>query len=329
MKRFVFIGSLIGIVVLGWWFWQKLPSFSAPQVFTHAESFVSTGATETPKAQPVTLLFGGDVMLDRYIRTVANRRGDDFLLGSLKDTLSGNDVVIANLEGPITEHPSISETSVIGEAKNYVFTFPPESAHWLKQTGIGIVNLGNNHILNFGQEGAKTTETLLTQSGVEYFGSPIGEKRTAIKNLRGMKIGLVNYNQFTFQGREKALADIALVRPAVDVLILYAHWGKEYAPVLPAVRDLAHEFIDAGVDVLIGSHPHVVQEREVYQGKTIYYSLGNFVFDQYQDPATQRGLLVRLSIDPGTAAISFEEIPIVLKSTGQTLLAETVPIQRH
>lgn len=323
MKRFVFIGSLIGIVVLGWWFWQKLPSFSANQVFTYSESFVLTGATETPKAQPVTLLFGGDIMMDRYIRTVMNRKGNDYILYPLRETLAADDLVIANLEGPITDRSSVSETSKIGEAKNYVFTFPPESAAVLKKEGIGIVNLGNNHILNFGQEGVQMTEDLLTRSGVEYFGSPIGEKRTVIKNLRGMKIGLVNYNQFTFQGREKALVDIALVRPAVDVLILYAHWGKEYAPVLPAVRDLAHEFIDAGVDVLIGSHPHVVQEREVYQGKTIYYSLGNFVFDQYQDPITQQGLLVKLSVDPSTKQTTFEELPIILKPTGQTVLATT------
>jgi AmmeMemoRadiSam system protein B len=269
------------------------------------------------------ILFGGDMMFDRYIRTVIRTRGENFIFSPLRETLAGADAVVANLEGPITGSGSESETSVIGEAKNYVFTFPSETAALLKNEHIGIVNLGNNHILNFREDGAAQTERFLTAAGVEYFGSPVGsDGRILRKTFGGTKIAFVNYNQFVFQGKEKAFEDIRSARASADIVAVYAHWGKEYVPALPEIKDLAHRFIDAGADVIIGSHPHVVQEREVYAGKTIYYSLGNFIFDQYEKAETTQGLLVGMSIDPATKALSFEDIPIVLRNTGQTALAE-------
>lgn len=272
--------------------------------------------------KPVTLLFGGDIMLDRYIRTVIRRSGGDFVFHPLAETLEGADMVIANLEGPITDHASVSEQSIIGEAKNYVFTFDPENASLLKRKRIGIVNLGNNHILNFREDGARQTEDYLRKAGVEYFGSPLaGGSRALIRTFRGVRVAFVNYNQFMRGGQEKAFEDLRTVRPQADVVILYTHWGREYVPVLPAVRELAHRFVDAGADVIIGSHPHIVQEQEAYHDKTIYYSLGNFVFDQYAEPATQSGLLVSMAIDPVTHALSFHDIPIAIKKNGQTMLA--------
>jgi len=76
------------------------------------------------------------------------------------------------------------------------------------------------------------------------------------------------------------------------------------------------------VDVVIGSHPHVVQETETYRDKKIYYSLGNFVFDQYEQPETTHGLLVELHIDPTTKQLSFDDLPLTLQNTGQTRLSE-------
>ncbi len=319
MKQLFFFSSIILFVGIGVWL-VLTSKDSTPFTFLQTQTRMAPEIKEMPR-EPLTLLFGGDMMLDRYIRTVAKRKGEDFLLAPLQKLLHSGDVVIANLEGPITDKPSVSETSVVGEAKNYVFTFPPESANFLKRNNIGIVNLGNNHSLNFGSEGVIATKQFLEAAGIRYFGSPLPhDTRYTVTEMRGLKIGFVNYNEFLYQGKEKALADIASVKPHADLVILYTHWGKEYVPALPSVKDLAHEFIEAGVDVIIGSHPHVIQEKEVYQGKTIYYSLGNFIFDQYQDRATQEGLLVRLTIDHETRALTFEDIPIFLQSTGQATL---------
>jgi poly-gamma-glutamate synthesis protein (capsule biosynthesis protein) len=100
---------------------------------------------------------------------------------------------------------------------------------------------------------------------------------------------------------------------------MYTHWGREYMtePDNGEIT-LAHEFIDSGVDLVIGSHPHVVQTKEEYNGKIIYYSLGNFVFDQYFDPNTREGLAVEVTIDPNDKSIIAKDFPIMLGSSGQT-----------
>lgn len=271
---------------------------------------------------PITVVFGGDMMFDRYIRTAMGRHGRGYPLAPIRDLIGAADCAIANLEGPITKSASISETSAFGSRENYVFTFPEESASALTESGFDAVSLGNNHILNFKEEGVRSTEEILAHAGVGYFGSPLlGEERSLIRDIRGIRVAFVNYNQFVFRGEERAFEDLAAVRPKADVVVAYAHWGREYEPALPEMKELAHRFIDAGADAVIGSHPHIVQEKEGYAGKMIYYSLGNLVFDQYFREDTMRGLLVRMTIDPVTKALSYEDIPVVLKRTGETMLA--------
>jgi poly-gamma-glutamate synthesis protein (capsule biosynthesis protein) len=169
------------------------------------------------------------------------------------------------------------------------------------------------------------TKKYLEEAGIGYFGAPTDTgNRYWIREVNGMQIAFVNYNQFVSNGKEKALADIAEAKSKSDFVVLYTHWGKEYVPALQSVKDLAHEFVSAGADLIIGSHPHVVQEHEIYHEKTIYYSLGNLVFDQYDSEETKNGLLVRASIDVKTKAVSIEEIPVNLKSNGQTIVKEGV-----
>ncbi len=266
-----------------------------------------------------TVLFGGDMQFDRYIRTVTGKRGGSFLFDSLRPEFQAADLVVANLEGPITDKPSVSEASAEGTRDNYVFTFPVETARLLQQENIRLVNIGNNHILNFQEDGVRQTKTFLKEAGVDFFGSPLsGDERTNIQTLSGVRIGFVNYNEFIWKGREKALDDIAVVKGAVDFVVVYTHWGKEYVEASAGMKTLAHEFVDAGADLVIGSHPHVVQEKEAYRGKWIYYSLGNLIFDQYFRPETQAGLVVRAVFDLQKKSISLTELPVRLKTNGRT-----------
>lgn len=279
--------------------------------------------TIVPIAKPASpmLLFGGDMMFDRYIRTVMNKKGNDFPLTSLQEIFLQADVVVANLEGPITDNPSVSETSVIGTRDNYFFTFDPVVAGVLRDAHIDVVNIGNNHILNFKEEGVVQTKKHLMDARVQYFGSPLlGDERIVVRDIKGTTIAFVSYNEFVWQGEEKAFQDIRTATEEADVVVLYTHWGTEYVPATQSVKQLARQFIDAGADLIIGSHPHVVQENEVYQGKTIYYSLGNLVFDQYGSLETTQGLLVRAVLDTDTKSFTFEDVPIILKNTGQTVL---------
>lgn len=269
----------------------------------------------------VKLLFVGDIMLDRYIRQVAEKKGYDFIFGDTDNILKNNDLVISNLEGPITNNKSRSKNTEFGTRENLIFTFAPETAAVLNGHNIKLVNLGNNHILNFGENGLKQTKRYLDEASVKHFCNPDNsELRIANYELQSLKIAFVCYNQFEKEGVERAEGDIREIKGKVDIVVLYAHWGKEYeTSILPIIRMLGHKFVDAGADLIIGSHPHVVQEKEIYNGKTIYYSLGNFIFDQYFDPNAMRGLAVEVIINPD-GSMQFKEYQLQMKTNGQTIL---------
>lgn len=278
----------------------------------------------SPEAKSVRLLFGGDLMFDRHIRKHMTEKGPQFILGTLVPLFAQYDGVIANLEGPITTYPSKSLGSAVGSTNNFLFTFDPLVATLLKESHFTVVNLGNNHIRNFESDGVIQTKQYLDLAGVAYFGDSAMEttsqERTTIQTYGDVTIGFVNYNQFVYQGYEHALEDIAYLRPQVQLLVVYTHWGIEYMPEAnQVIQNQAHTFVDAGADAVIGSHPHVTQQFEDYNGKRIYYSLGNFVFDQYFSPEVQKGLLVEMEIAPDKS-LRYKEIPIKLLPDGQTVL---------
>lgn len=274
--------------------------------------------------EPIRLIFGGDLMFDRQIRQAMAARGGDYLLGKLDSLLADADLVIANLEGPVTDSLSVSSGTSSEESDHFRFTFPKETAPLLARHYFRMVSLGNNHILNFGQEGLAQTKQSLEKAGIGYFGfagrgccDPIAETVT----LKDKTIALVNYNQFAANGLAAAFAGLGRVKETSDLIIVYAHWGEEYQPEpTDRQRQIARQLIDAGVDLVIGSHPHVIQTQEVYQGKRIYYSLGNLVFDQYFSEAVRRGLLVEVVFDPVSGELEFTEHPTYLETDGRTVL---------
>lgn len=275
----------------------------------------------SPATKNIRILFLGDLMFDRGIRQFAEKNGNDFIFQKIHGFLLKHDLAVANLEGPITDNQSISVNSAVGSTNNYFFTFPKSLAKTLFDENIKLVNLGNNHISNFGQEGLISTEKYLKKSGIDYFGQ---DSQSFIKEIGGVKIAFVGYNQFAFEGAEPlAVEEIKNAKKLSDIVVLYAHWGEEYYKNPPEyVVESAHKFIDGGADLIIGSHPHVIQNSETYNGKKIYYSLGNFVFDQYFSQETRKGMGVILKIEPDTKQMDFEESKFYLNSNGQTILTE-------
>ena len=273
----------------------------------------------------IRILFGGDFMFDRYIRQLAKDKGNDFILQNIKGYLLDKDLVVVNLEGPITLFDSISIGTKIGTKNNYIFTFHPSAAETLLNHNIKLVNIGNNHSFDFGDIGLSQTKQFLSNKNINYFGNTKTNDNSTkfqIIELKGKKIAFVNYNQFAEKGLEASLTDINQTKDKSDFIVVYAHWGDEYSKqIKQSLRELAHQLIDAGADIIIGSHPHVIREKEVYRGKMVYYSLGNFVFDQYFREDTQRGLLLELSIDLESNAMQFLEHPIILHENGQTTLS--------
>ncbi|MFH1295052.1 MAG: CapA family protein, partial [bacterium] len=254
----------------------------------------------------------------------AKKQGNDFIFEPLKDWLGQDDLVIANLEGPITENKSISVNTLPGEQSNFIFTFEPSLAKTLFDNNIRLVNLGNNHILNFGERGLEATRQYLSEAGVDYFGQPQDEPASLVKEIGELKIAFVPYNQFvgnsTTEGA-KTIEEIKNSKEKADLIFVYAHWGQEYLPVAEEkTKRLARQFIEAGADLVVGTHPHVVQDKEEYQGKMIYYSLGNFIFDQYFSPEVMRGLAVKVKIDLADKKMEFEEVNLCLEANGQTII---------
>jgi len=292
------------------------------------------------------LLFVGDLFFDRGIRYYAQRPkngspgSNEFIFEKISPLLLSDDLVIANLEGPITNYKSVSIGTGVGNPNNFVFTFDPSLAKTLFEENIRMVDLGNNHILNFGHEGLSQTKKYLDQAKVDYFGVPDGA-RSAIEDVNGLKIAFVSYNEFYGKQeleKKASIDEIKKIKLESDVVVVFCHWGVEYAknPTEPQ-KELAHQFIDSGADLVVGSHSHVIGLTEEYpdcqkaiedprqldcrdSGKRIYYSLGNFVFDQYGFKNCQDGLGVEVKIDKATKEFSFKEVNFYMQPGGQTIL---------
>jgi len=276
---------------------------------------------EKSKKAPIKITFAGDAMFDRHIRTIINKKGDDHIFLNLKPILNSSDLVLINFESPITDFDSISQGSEEGSRENYLFTSPVESAEILKKYNIKLVNVGNNHIFNFGKEGFKQTKKHLNDVGVEFFGyvGTDSEFHSRIKKINESTFTFINYNQFINGSLDPTFVEIKKAKKAnADFIIVYAHWGNEYHPMANSrIQNIAHSFVDAGADLVVGSHPHVIQQREIYNDATIYYSLGNFIFDQYFDPATMTGLLLTVTFDPNDHSYRCEEQKIVMSMDGK------------
>lgn len=270
---------------------------------------------ETP---PVSIIMTGDIMLGRYIATLRERNGEDFpfkympdLIARAKSDLDVEkiDIIAGNLEGPIVE-----DQIAYGDM---VFRFDPEVATLLKKVGFTTFQLANNHTYNQKKAGLAETQEWLEKAELDSFGAPDSSTGFIAYEINGQKIGFLGLDDVDYKIDETAVQNqIKELDPLVDFLIIGVHWGIEYkATASDNQVALAHMFIDSGADFIWGTHPHVVENSEVYNGKTIYYSLGNFVFDQYWSKETQKGLVLAVKLDHGVVTV--KEIPVNLVNKGE------------
>lgn len=275
-----------------------------------------------PKAAPqVRIFMAGDVMLDRDIYSTAQKSGNFAYPFELVDPLMQSfDMAIGNLEGPIT---SFAPVATPGGALQFTISerFVPELAK-----RFAAVSLANNHTVDFGQNGLGQTRDALALSGVQAFGDPrinSGEFTVTIRK-NGIAIGLVGYHALHKLDAENVATVITDMRTSVDFVIVYPHWGIEYEHSASATQiKEARVFIDAGADLIIGGHPHVVQPMEIYNNKVIFYSVGNFVFDQYWSEETMRSLAVGLELKKTDTGLeqAYQLYPIRITAAGQPELA--------
>ena len=259
------------------------------------------------KSESATVLFVGDIMLGRNVENLMNLKGEEYPFAGSGDLLSKNDGVVANLEGPIMEN------SVHTVTNSLRFSFASTTAKLLALHNVVAVSLANNHAYDYGVAGFNETKKYLDENGISSAGLPYsaGADNIARRDIGGFPFVFAAFN-FTHPSLDsgKALSLIKnLERKPGDFLVVMIHGGEEYATSSNAgQRKFYRAMIDAGADVVIGHHPHVVQEVEEYKGRPIFYSLGNFIFDQYFSKEVEEGLAVRLTLSSGEAR--YEIVPI-------------------
>lgn len=259
----------------------------------------------------VTVMIGGDIMLDRRIRFLGQTYGYDTLFASATPVLKTADIVVANLEGPVTSNPSETLSARGAYTKSFAFTFDPKSMAALVHAGFTALSLANNHSDNFGASGLAQTRAVLDENGLRWFGDPGNASSTeTILEKNGIAVALVGYHAFE-PGLERILADVRRLSNEGDFVIVMPHWGTEYAASSSeSMKAAAQEFIAAGAGAVIGSHPHVVMDHEWMDGKPVFYSLGNLLFDQYFSPAVMKGAVVELHVTKGAAGTAVDRVDL-------------------
>ncbi|MCD6085646.1 AmmeMemoRadiSam system protein B [bacterium] len=264
-----------------------------------------------------TLLFVGDIMLDRGIESLMEKNSIYYPFEKIHQFLKGVDFVVGNLEGPIVKNPPNFGVHSLK------FAFSPEVTKVLSFSNFNLVSLANNHTFDMGETGFKETKEFLKQSHINFVGHPIRCDKDFL--FKKENIIILAFNKtFPFNCSDEKITEIVKkIRKSnpKKFLIVIFHWGEEYQPKSSVFQQkLAHKVIEAGADLIIGSHPHVVQEIEKHQGKLIFYSLGNFVFDQYFSKETQESLSLGLEIYP--EKVIYWLFPIQSK-LGQPFLMES------
>ena len=241
---------------------------------------------EESKPVSITISAAGDCTLgtDEYfdpstsLNAYYDSNGPEYFFQNVKSIFDADDLTIVNMEGTLTEETARQD-------KTYAFKGPAEYAQILTSGGVEAANLANNHSHDYGDKSYTDTIETIEAAGIVSF----GYDRTAVMDVNGIKVGLVGtYELADGMGCEdEMIANIKSVEEqGAQIVIVSFHWGleRENYPTENQVN-LAHSAIDNGADLVLGHHPHVLEGIEVYNGKNIVYSLGNFCFGGNSNPA--------------------------------------------
>jgi poly-gamma-glutamate synthesis protein (capsule biosynthesis protein) len=322
-----------------------------------SDLLASMGAfgSDGPK-ENLSIAITGDVMFARKMPGVLDAVSSPFK--EVANVTGSADILLINFENPAT----FSSTAFKGVVP---LKADPRYTHLAKANketdgSITIAGLANNHIFDYGEEGLKDTLAALKDNGIIAIGAGNNADeafKPAIADIKGRKVAVFNYmdqNNFKeYSQSEMPIAtdskpgyasidwdripkDIAAVKndsgDSADMVIAYVHFGNEYSrsPNKDQV-EISKKFIDNGVDVVVGTHPHVTQGIDMYKGKPIFYSLGNFIFDQ-SNPNTHRAMFLELDLIENNCEVTVHPIYInnyipefMGSNSGTELLKELSP----
>lgn len=259
-----------------------------PDFFSRADEALSV-----PTSATSTIIFVGDIMLSRQVGEFARIRGFDFPFRRVT-ALSDYDFVVGNFES------CLSDTRQFTYTERMRFPVVIDFIPAIKAAGFTHLSLANNHALDCGPDDYWLTRNLFESAGMQTFGHPVlvSDMSLSYVDAGGRRVALIGIHTLYEEPTEAALAQVlASSSAASDVQIVFIHWGNEYELVAsPTQRRLATTLVRYGADLIIGHHPHVIQNIELIDGVPVVYSLGNFIFDQYFSTEVQQGLTLALAL---------------------------------
>ncbi len=286
-------------------------------------------ATSDPQ---VTLLAVGDIMLARTIGDRVLEQGPQIVFSGVQSVLDSADIRVGNLECAITGNSQPVQ-------KAYTLKAPLETARALSMAGFDVLSLANNHAMDYGFAGLAETQATLRKLGIATVGAGVNNVSAhapVIITKNGLRLAFLAYLDvlpersgfdphtwiatetnpgIAWATPEQIQADVAAARLEADLVVVMLHGGIEISDVINNIsneqRSEAHAAIDAGAALVIGSHPHVLQQIERYHGGLIAYSLGNFVFDQYDGVANATILLRVLLTRNGVQ--EYDYVPVLIE----------------
>lgn len=280
--------------------------------------------TPVPVAEhEVQLSFVGDVMLGRYVASFGEKESYAELFRDSKTLWDNSALVFANLENAV-----IRQGESYDEAdKNLKLSASQEALQMAAEAGIDAVSLANDHVGDYGREGVRHTIEALQEYGMEYAGAGAEREEAGTYRLLeadGLTVGFVACTQVApdhFAATKDGYGvcptsytnlyeNVFAASTNSDFVVVYVHWGNEYdLTVTETQRRIAYRLIDSGADIVIGSHPNILQEVEQYKNGIVFYSLGNFIFDQATRQARNTAML-QLNVDKNTGDGYFTLIPM-------------------
>jgi poly-gamma-glutamate capsule biosynthesis protein CapA/YwtB (metallophosphatase superfamily) len=296
------------------------------QAATDGSANGSWWSGEMPQdAGSIRLAFTGDILLASNVAVQMEAKGFDYPFAAASPFLTKPDLTAGNLETPITLRGTPAEN------KQYVFKGKPSYLKPLKSAGFDLVTIANNHTLDQGTEGLFDTMKYLDDAGLPHIGGGRNEKEAfapVILESKGVKVAYIGVSRVLpvtewmagpnhaglaeAYNSARAVEAIKSAKSKADLVVVMVHWGTERSDQPNAhQKSLARDFIDAGADLVIGSHPHVLQGFELYKGKWIAYSLGNFIFTSNSSSKTsETGVLDAVCSKDGRCGLQLHPMKI-------------------
>ena len=286
---------------------------AAPMETLAPEATLAPGDAEITITAVGDCTLGGDIPTGAYrsFASYYDQYGPDYFFHNVRDLFESDDLTIVNLEGPLTTSEKI-------RGRKFNFRGLPEYVSILSGSSVEICNVANNHALDFGMDGLLETADVLEGAdiGVSGFG------RMYYTDVKGVRVGSLGFTEWDFTQKQIETA-VRTARENCDLLIVSIHWGEEGNHMATsAQKRLGRAIVDAGADVVLGTHSHVYGGVELYNGKYIVYSLGNFCFGGNRNPRDKDCMIFqqtfRVSADGAVEDAGINVIPARVSSSDST-----------